>query len=87
MGGLEQWLPHVKNTGLVVSTSRIVVKVIRDVTCPQVLYYSLMQIMCPPIWEGNLYPIYFHVLYGESSERHWGKYDDSSFLSQPLFKS
>lgn len=53
---------------------------------PTVLYYGLMQIMYPPIWEGNLYPVYFHVLCDESSERHWGKYDDISLLSQSLFQ-
>lgn len=43
--------------------------------------------MHPPIVKGNPYPIYFHVLCGESSKRHWGKYDDINPLSQSLFQT
>lgn len=50
----------------------------------KVSYDGLIQNMYPPIWEGN--PLHFHVLCGESSKRHWVKYDDISLLSQPLFQ-
>lgn len=43
-----------------------------------------MQIIHPPVVKGNSYPIYFHIHCGESSKRHWGKYDNIHPLSQPL---